>query len=218
MSISKIVCFVSTVSTACRPVIEFCKQNAAPVIFVRLDTTESRQAALQGDPIVVTSVPTLIVEYEDGNYQQFQTAQKIIAWLTQALKRPPPPEPVLQPSKYDTIPHPSIPEPGMPRRRYDTDVNQQIGQPEFEPAAAEEVPFSPEKKDKKKKKKKRNSSPSRSPAMSPVGEDTELIFEPAVAAQNKINKPDMKSIKSLASQMEKERKDLFDVNDRPSHY
>ncbi len=57
-----------------------------PMQVVRLDTESSRKAAANGKFFQITTVPTMVIMYEDGNTQLFLGAPKIIQWLTAMIK------------------------------------------------------------------------------------------------------------------------------------
>lgn len=81
MSISEAVLFVASNSRASIHCLNFVHTNRIPVVVVRLDSEETRRAAASGRYFQITSVPTMMITYEDGNTQLFLGAPKIIQWL-----------------------------------------------------------------------------------------------------------------------------------------
>ena len=87
MSISEVLLFVASNSRMCRPCIEFIHHHKFPAQIVRLDSEEARSAAASGEFFQITVVPTMVVNYEDGNTQLFVGAPKIVQWMTQLINR-----------------------------------------------------------------------------------------------------------------------------------
>ena len=75
-------------SRACVPCIQFIQQYNIPVKIVRLDTVETRKAALNGKHFQIKNVPTLLVSYQDGNLQFFAGQEKVIMWLQKSIQPP----------------------------------------------------------------------------------------------------------------------------------
>lgn len=96
MSISELTLFVASNSPECIPCIKIADSFSAAVRrnvnIVRLDTIEMRKVAANGKFFQITSVPTLVLFYEDGNLQLFLGAPKIIDWFNK-IGRPKPVEP-----------------------------------------------------------------------------------------------------------------------------
>lgn len=96
MSISQVVLFTSTTSQKSIPCRQFIHQYQLPIQEVRLDTEESRKTASEGQYVQITSVPSLMVTYTDGNMQLFVGTDKIMAWMRSAVmsmqQRSSPPE------------------------------------------------------------------------------------------------------------------------------
>lgn len=96
MPISEVVLFVSSVSQACIPCIDFIQRFKLPVNLIRLDTVEARNHAKNGKYFSVTIVPTMVVVHDDGNTQMFVGSDKTIQWLKSSIspnKRVQPPQP-----------------------------------------------------------------------------------------------------------------------------
>lgn len=86
MSISEATLFVASNSKASVPCIQFVSSHGIPVQIVRLDSIEARTVAANGKYFQITSVPTMVIMYQDGNTQLFLGAPKITQWLTSMLK------------------------------------------------------------------------------------------------------------------------------------
>lgn len=84
--ISEIILFIATNSRACVGCINFIGQNRLPVQIVRLDTQDARDEAASGKFFQITVVPSMVVNYTDGNTQLFLGTEKIIQWLTAIIK------------------------------------------------------------------------------------------------------------------------------------
>lgn len=81
MSLTRIVLFISTQSKACYTCMQFLKTHDMPVHVVRLDTAESRTKAANGTFFQIKVVPSMVVNYSDGNMQLFIGNDKIIQFL-----------------------------------------------------------------------------------------------------------------------------------------
>lgn len=86
MSITEAILFIASNSNACMPCIQFVSKQRIPMQLVRLDTEASRRAAANGKFFQITTVPTMVIMYEDGNVQLFLGTPKIIQWLTAMIK------------------------------------------------------------------------------------------------------------------------------------
>jgi len=88
--ISNVVLFTSTTSPSSRKCEEYIWENNLPVTKVRLDTKEQRLRALKGKvradgtAFRISGVPTLVVTYDDGNFQIFPGLEQSIRWLQAA--------------------------------------------------------------------------------------------------------------------------------------
>ncbi len=94
MEINSVILFISSNSSACQEPINFCKENNLPARFVRLDTAEQRFRASRGTKFQIIGVPTLVVQYSDGNTQLYSGQRKILSWLSASI---PPPQQIMQP-------------------------------------------------------------------------------------------------------------------------
>lgn len=135
MSIANVILFCSSSSPASMPCLKFIKEHNIPVSVVRLDTLESRERAAKGKFIQISSVPTLVVVYQDNNVQQFIGQDKVIKWLANTLK------------KSRSNPPPSYSTPRYPEQR------QPPPSPPSSSESEEEEPIKPVKRRKKKPKK-----------------------------------------------------------------
>lgn len=88
MALPGVVIFVSTASRECGVSLKYIKENSIKAQVVRLDTREARDRAANGKYFQVKMVPTMIVNYEDGNMEIFIGNNKIIPVLN-AIFRPP---------------------------------------------------------------------------------------------------------------------------------
>lgn len=91
--IGDLVLFVSSTSEPCKYVL----QRAQPLmqggmVVIRLDTHEHRRQAMSGKKFVITSVPTLVVVYQDGGTQLYVGIDHILK-VFDALTAPTPIQP-----------------------------------------------------------------------------------------------------------------------------
>lgn len=86
MSISEVLLFIATNSRACAPCIEFKTHHRFPAQIIRLDSESAREQATNGSFFQITSVPTMVVIYNDGNTQMFVGSPKIIQWMSMIIK------------------------------------------------------------------------------------------------------------------------------------
>lgn len=86
MSISEVLLFIATNSRACVPCIEFKTHHRFPAQIIRLDSESAREQATNGSFFQITSVPTMVVIYNDGNTQMFVGSPKIIQWMSMIIK------------------------------------------------------------------------------------------------------------------------------------
>ena len=71
----------------------FSNATRTKVDIVRLDTVQMRKVAENGKFFQITSVPTLVLVYGDGNLQLFLGAPKIVEWFNLMSRPQRPPEP-----------------------------------------------------------------------------------------------------------------------------
>lgn len=86
MSISEVLLFIATNSRECAGTMDFKERHKFPAQIVRLDSSETRSIAANGKYFQVTSVPSMVVIYDDGNTQMFVGTPKIIQWMTMIIK------------------------------------------------------------------------------------------------------------------------------------
>jgi len=84
MSIAEIVLFISTTSKACVPPIQFVQKYKLPINVVRLDTQDVRETVMNAQPIPIKVVPSLLVEYIDGEIKVFE-GHKVIQVLQRLI-------------------------------------------------------------------------------------------------------------------------------------
>ena len=82
MEFHSLILFVSNFSEHCKVPLLFIAQNRLQVQIVRLDTTEARHAAANGKHFQIKNVPSLVVNYIDGNMQLYIGNDKIIPVLS----------------------------------------------------------------------------------------------------------------------------------------
>jgi hypothetical protein len=209
--------FVSSTSKMCGPPFGVVQRFRLPVHVVRLDTSRIRQQVAQGQTFKITQVPTLVVEYTDGNLQVFEEPNKIMAWLTAFAQtaehqtaprvpqgededeyQPPPRQP-----KYQTQPYQPI-----PSQREDTDEpNETPISPDPDPNPPKSLYAGKKKKLRRKKKVKfqNGDEPQNDDGITFVDEDNNLDMR-TMAAKSSVKSPSkMKSIYETAKQMEKDR-------------
>lgn len=101
-SISDIILFVATGSKNCLVCLDFVRQTNFPVKIVRLDTEEARKRVSSGPDIKITSVPSLLLVYEDESAEVYSDSMKIIKIFNMLIKKSRPPTPPLEEGFYDT--------------------------------------------------------------------------------------------------------------------
>lgn len=79
------VLFYSTFSKACAAPLQFIKQHNLKIDMVRLDNIRSRATVKRGKNFTITSVPTLIVEYESGGLKTIVGGAGIISYLREMV-------------------------------------------------------------------------------------------------------------------------------------
>lgn len=84
----QVILFISTDEKAIhsKKCLKVVQNHAIPLDIVRLDTEADRKRALHGKGIKIEDVPTLVLIYEDGDYQTFLTSGKIIQTMLQVKK------------------------------------------------------------------------------------------------------------------------------------
>jgi len=88
MTPQDILLFVSSSSQACKPVVNYISSRHLPIKIIRLDSTDSREAAANGSHFQIHVVPSLVVIGNDGNVQMFTGAPKIMQWLDMVTGNP----------------------------------------------------------------------------------------------------------------------------------
>jgi hypothetical protein len=78
----EVVLFASSSSRTCVPCLKFIRANGLPVHVVLLDSSSERERVKSGKLFKITTVPSLMVRYEDENLQIFEGARKVMAWLS----------------------------------------------------------------------------------------------------------------------------------------
>lgn len=81
MSIQRVILFCSTTSRSSMPCINFAYQNRLPVEIVRLDTEETRERVKHGRYFQIKVVPSLVVFRSQGDLQLFTGQKKVLMWL-----------------------------------------------------------------------------------------------------------------------------------------
>lgn len=85
--ISDVILFTSTVSPMSKKCEQYIRENNLPVRFVRLDTKRDRMKAMKGTNVRIVGVPTLLVMYEDGNFQIFPGIEQTLNWIQAASRQ-----------------------------------------------------------------------------------------------------------------------------------
>lgn len=211
-SISDVILFVSSTSSACVPCMQFVSQSGMPVRMVRLDTAETRNAVKMGGYFQIQSVPSLAVMYSGRDMQMFVGQEKIIGWLQQMAAKMNSP-PIGRQGQ----------EPGTNLENTSTSISTPVD------VDVQEEPRRRRKKSRKKKKKSRSKSTSlygKKKKKKPVefeesseeesSEEIEIEYiqtdqEPPptqglMVGPHHTKKHGMGSVMEIAKQMEKERK------------
>jgi len=88
--VSQCILWVSSTSQACSDCTNaiMSQQLTRGLVYkiVRLDTAKDREAAKTGMHIQITAVPTMVVEFSDGNVQVIPGTPRIVAFLTSFQK------------------------------------------------------------------------------------------------------------------------------------
>lgn len=233
MSIAEVLLFIATNSRACAPCIEFKSHHRFPAQIIRLDTESARDQATNGSFFQITSVPTMVVIYNDGNTQLFVGSPKIIQWMTMIIKSEKE-APVNSLNAYTPAggnmygPRPNPPRPFQDDYREPPPAKRTIieeyGEEEEEEEYEEEEEFTPPPKVQKKKKPAPPVKPKKSKKKPPVrfeeNEEEEVEFFESEAPKPKSKKPPkvvsappkkqqpsrMANLEEMAKRMEQERK------------
>jgi len=80
-----IILFVSKFSNKCKPCLEFSQQSGLPVKTVWVDSPHIRKKLSSGE-IKITTVPSLMIIFNDGNLQIFKGMEKIVTWFEGLLE------------------------------------------------------------------------------------------------------------------------------------
>lgn len=225
MSLSEVLLFVSTASPNSKPCIEFVTKHNMPVQLIKLDTRQQRERVMRGKVMQITHVPTLVLVFSDGNTQHFSSIAKVIPTLQRILSsmNDPPSRPS-QPSKSREPVHaPSV-------------IEESSSDDDFEPIVIAPSPPPKRSKKKKSKKKKKEKQPIVKEYEENSEEDTEIEFLSDAPPPNRKPPPpssgllvgqhavigqksQMKSIASMAAEMEKQRQASlgYDEKDLPSN-
>jgi len=164
MSLSSVVLFVASLSKTCGVTVKYAMQHSIPVQIVKLDTTEARNRAANGRYFQVKMVPTMIVNYDDGNMEVFIGNDKILPVLS-SLSRiktqkanesmtpldmgdrsnmygPSVDGPSMRPSKPVYAARPTISRGNIPIIEHDSDSDESNGrvEPSIEYSDEEEIP------------------------------------------------------------------------------
>jgi len=111
-SINNVILFVCSNSNASIEPVNLVKYYQIPVQIVKLDTQKARNKAKKGKYFQITSVPSLVVMYQDGTLQMFIGKDKIVNWIQQLItsKTQPPTKPTYdQTEDYETTLYESPP-------------------------------------------------------------------------------------------------------------
>lgn len=90
--IADVVLFISRFSRESAPCVQAITGSKLPIKIIPLDTASARDAALNGSTIQIRSVPSLLVEFDDGNIQLFVGRPKIMGWMKHTLQQQQPPQ------------------------------------------------------------------------------------------------------------------------------
>lgn len=139
-----VILFCSKFSKPSMACVNFIKQNKIPVLIVPLDNEEDRALAMNGENVKITSVPSLVIAFDDGKVQMFVGTEKIIGWFTAMRERS---EPNGQPRGPPPNGHPENPN-GQPNGH---PSGRQKHRQEIEEESDDEPPPPPKKSKKKTK-------------------------------------------------------------------
>lgn len=177
MSISSVILFVSSVSHASIPCVQFIQNAKLPVVIVRLDTEEDRHKAANGYYLKVTEVPTLAVIYNGGdNIQLSIGSEKVLKRLQEFV----PPPPVIEHSREGN---------GIAEKTFSKRGKKKAKNVHFEESEEEDMELLEPSPSPKKKKKTKNI---------PEGLETKLLIG------EKKESPSL-GVYDMAKRMEKER-------------
>lgn len=90
--VKELILFIASNSRASATTFSIVQRNRLPIDIVRLDTPESRNRAMNGREFQITTVPTLLVIYDDSS-ELIVGANRVNLWLTEAFLSQPKPEP-----------------------------------------------------------------------------------------------------------------------------
>lgn len=84
-SINNVILFICSNSNASVEPLNLIKYYQIPIQIVKLDTQKARNKVKKGKFFQITSVPSLVVLYQDGTLQMFIGKEKIINWIQQLI-------------------------------------------------------------------------------------------------------------------------------------
>lgn len=96
-TITEIVLFSSSASNASAPCEQVIRQYGLPINIVRLDNPSIRDVVRSSSTLQITHLPTLLVNFSDGNIGLFQGQQKTLDWIGKFMKH--------ASSQQEEIPH-----------------------------------------------------------------------------------------------------------------
>jgi hypothetical protein len=102
-TINNAILFVASYSKESGPCQDIIKHYNLPVNIIYLDTEEDRLRAENGKYFSITHVPTLVLEFVEGNIQLFIGSVKIIALIKSMVQPPGPSSRVPEPSSTIVI-------------------------------------------------------------------------------------------------------------------